>query len=262
MNTQINIRPVSAIRALLSYGEDGSVQLAKRDDKTPALNVDEIALVTVEDAKAAKSATLRAVNTVRIARGFPDVVTAAVIDVAGKVTTPKNSTPAFDYILAKVERECGSDAAFQNLRYLIGCADLVANSGLPCSPFAVKESLGYLKKVGAVPEILDAKSKVSMGKAGKVGAALKEGTGVNAMRPVLKAARAAKPALFPTGSGKKAAKAVVVAKDDADKVSRDIQVIIQRWDKLAAGDAGKALRKACGESVGKLAVLAGLVVSK
>lgn len=253
--SNIIIRNASAVATLLVIGEDNSVMFGGGDKP----NADELAGFAVDRANASASASLQAVNAVRLARCLPDIVTGGVVGAKG-AKSPVVKTPAMKYVLELVERGCKTPSTYQNIAGLIECADIAANSGVTASPFAIKEGLGYLRKVGAI-QSTDSGPKLLMSKGGAVAKALKAGTGVNAMRPVISKAKAAKPTLFPvkaTGSTSKAPAAPVKADDSADKLATDLKIIVGRWDKLAGGKDGSAkLRAACGETVANLAKLAG-----
>lgn len=253
MNTQTIIRPLSTIVSLLIIGDDNSVMFGKGDKPS----IDEMAAFATDRANASASASLQAVNGVRACRMLPDVVSGGELlpgEKVGGKKSPVVKTPAVNYVLAKVKDGCATASTYQNIVGLIECADICANNNISASPFAVKESLGYLRKVGAIGEAGANGAKLLMGKAGTVGKALKEGKGVNAMRPVVEKAKAAKPTLFPKKGG---TTEPVKVEDTADKVALDLKGIVGRWDKLASAGKAKELRGAASETVAALAKLAG-----
>ena len=250
MNNQIVIRNAAQTAALLVIGADNSVLFGKGEKP----NADELAGFAVDRANASASASLQAVNAVRLARCLPDIVSGGEPITEGEKKgqkTPVVKTPAMKYVLEKVREGCATASTYQNIMGLIECADICDYSGITASPFAVKESLGYLRKVGAIGDGASG-AKLLMGKAGSVGKALKEGKGVNAMRPVVKAAKERKPDLFKSDST-----APAKVEDTADKVALDLKGIVARWDKLASAGKAKELRGAASETVAALAKLAG-----
>jgi len=246
------IRNASQVALCLVIGADNSVQFAKDAKVSP----DELAGFAVDRANASASASLQAVNAVRLARMLPDVVSGGEL-VEGK-KSPVVKTPAIKYVLEKVREGCATDSTYQNITALIACADICDNNGITASPFAVKEAMGYLRKVEAIQDTPSG-AKLSLAKAGAVGKALKAGTGVNKMRPVLEKAKAAKPTLFKAKTTTKTPDAPVKADDTADKLATDLKIIVSRWDKLASVSV-TAVRNACGPTVAQLAKLAGLVL--
>lgn len=248
---QTIIRNAQQVAALLVIGGDNSVMFGKGDKPS----ADEIAEFAIDRANASSSASLQAVNACRLARMLPDVVSGGDLMAGEKVggkKSPVVKTPALSYVLERVKAGCATASTYQNIVGLIPCADMA--DGGNTSPFAYKEALGYLRKVGAVAENADGSVKLIMGKAGAVGKALKEGKGVNAMRPVVEKAKAAKPTLFPK---KGTASEPVKVEDTADKVALDLKGIVARWDKLASAGKTKELRAAGAETVAALAKLAG-----
>jgi hypothetical protein len=232
------IKSPREVETQLVIGEGNTVQFIKGAKVSP----DELAGWVANRANNASSSSIQAVNGARLARKLPAV---------GKQS-------AFDYVLAKVRSECATESTYQNILALLPCADLVENSGLACSPFAVKEAIGFLKKKEAIAETANG-FKMLSAKAGAVGIALKKGTGVNAMREVVGKAKDNNPTLFPKKTGSTSKKTETVKADDsADKLATDLKIIVSRWDKLAsAKDGVKTLRNACGKTVADLAKLAG-----
>lgn len=262
MSNNIIIRSAAQVASILIIGEDNSVMFGKGDKP----NADELAGFACDRANASASASLQAVNAVRLARCLPDIVTGGEVSKGkdGKdVKAPVVKTPAMKYVLELVEKGCKTPSTYQNISGLIACADIAANSDVSASPFAIKEGLGYLRKVGAIQDT-DNGPKLIMSKGGAVAKALKSGTGVNAMRPVIDKAKKAKPTLFPakTTTTSKAPAAPVKADDSADKLATDLKIIVARWDKLAGGKDGSAkLRAACSDKVVNLAKLAGFTTA-
>lgn len=248
---QVVIKPLHQIRAMLVYGNDGSVQFAKGDHP----NADELVEVIVDDANASESASLRAVNTLVLARMLPDV----------------GNVKAFHHVAGKVKAKCKTESTWQNILGLVPVKDFMDVNKLPGSPFTGKNTLPYLRKVGLIDEET-MKLKAGSGK-DMVVKALKEGVAGNAIRPVLDAAKSKRPDLYPpkgnsSNTGKKLPSTVGVNSknegipsaddrhDTVDKVSLDLQIILSRADKLAV-DHLPEFRKTCGEAVRTLARLAG-----
>jgi len=250
------IRPATVIRSLLAYGDNGLVAFAG----TEKPSADELALVASEDANQAASVTLRAVNTVRLSRALPPVSVKGEKD--GKEITTETS--AYDYVLAKVKAQCATDSTFQNVKGLIECADIAEKNKLTASPFAVKECLGYLRASG----VLD-KETLALKGSDPVKAKLKDGVGVNAVRPVVaKAKEKANAKAKAKGEALPFPKAGAPAKDETKTdlvlISTHISLADTAATKLAEAGKGaeaKAEAEKSRDALMRLAKLAGLIVT-
>lgn len=240
------IRPLNVVRSMLVYGEN-SVQFAAGDHPT----VDELALVVADDANSAESASVRAVNTLVLARMLPMV---------GKQS-------AFEYVKEKVRSQCRTESTYSNIVGLVACKDFATANNIEGSLFTIKGATGYLQKVGLIGD--DGKLVKGAGK-DPVVKALKSGTAQNAMRPVIDAAKAKRPDKFPitpkkspnasspTGNSSKLPESVELkGKDSVDKVVLDLTIIVGRVDKLESNGAREAFRKDAADVVRSLARLAG-----
>lgn len=270
IDAQATVMPtVEHSLSLFSFDDNGIATLVKDSKAT----VDDIVNATVHFAQSAKSATLKAVGVLRVARMLPPV---SVVD-GDKV----KAVSAYLMASERIKTTLKSDSAWFNLQGLIEAADVVAANDLPVSPFVVKESLGYLRKAGAFKKDGDAVTLKLMGH-DTVAKALKAGkVGVNSVREVVAKAKAAKPDTFPKEAAVAAAKAAA-AKAQASKapgatggtgaagvvaggtvltaehVARDIVSVVGTWDKaVAQGVKISELRKATRDAVESLAKLAG-----
>lgn len=253
------IRPVNVIASLLATDANGGVQLKAGSD----VSADELAEYAADRANAAQSATIAAVNTVRLARLLPNVEIPAVMD-GETVKSPAVKKSAFDYVLGKLKGLCATDSTFQNVKGLIECADIADKNNLPCSPFAVKEALGYMRAAG----VLD-KDTLKLKAGDSVTKALKDGAKVNAVRPVIgkakekanaKAAKENKALPFP----KAGAPAKDETKEDLVLISTHIQLAVKAVTKLSeAGKGAEAKAEAVKvkAEIEQLAKLAGLVIA-
>jgi hypothetical protein len=252
------IRQPSDIRALLSYDANDNVSFTKGAN----VSAKELAGLVIDDANAITSGTIRAVNTMRLARQLPPVkVTVGGGDKKLKI----ESVPAFDFVVEQVREGCKTASTFQNIQGLILCADAVDKNNLKCSPFAFKEAKAFLEKSGVLnPETL----KLTGG--GKVVELLKSGEAkVNSIRPVIKeakdkanakATKEGKPLPFPKGGAPLTNAPATKVEDTLDKVALDMKGLIARIDALwAKGDVDKQ-RPAIVDSARKIATLAGLLI--
>ena len=166
------IKPIETIRTQFKFADDGSVQFIKG----AKVSCDELALAVSYECDVIGSASIRAVNLMRCARQLDDV----------KGEGDK-TTKAFDYVAAKVSEQCNTPATFANVRALIECADIADKNGLTCSPFSVKEALGFMRKMNLMDESEAHKGALKF--TNPVTLALKNGKAVNAIRPVIQAAK-------------------------------------------------------------------------
>lgn len=178
MNTQtIAIKPLDQIRAQFVFNADCTVHFKKGAD----INADELATILIADCDSVGSVVERAVNMIRLARNLKPVQ-------IGTTDKPEEM-PAFEYVSAKVERECATKSTWSNVKGLIQYADIKDANNLPGSVYVVKEWTAYAGKMG----LLDVKTgKLRDGaKSDPVIALAIEGKAkVNAIRPVLQKAKA------------------------------------------------------------------------
>lgn len=175
IETTVEPKASEVISALI-VNEDGSYSLPKGF----SYGVRGLVVAAVEKADASASAGVQAVNIIRLARAFPQV--------EGK--------DAFALACEQAAALCVSPGAWQNVQSLIACADLKDAWNLPGSVFSVKEAMGYVRKVGLIGDDGKPAAK-SKAKSDPVVKALLAGKGVNAIREDIKAAKAAKPDVFP-----------------------------------------------------------------
>jgi hypothetical protein len=247
-NIEVSVQPTAAaVQNWLVIGDDNSVSFAKDAGKN--IDAEGLSVWIATRANESASAGLQACNGLRLARNMSPV------KIEGK------SRKAFDYVLERVRMQCRSKSAFDNILQLLPAADIVANAGgsINSNAWAVKEAMSFLTKTKALKDSSSGPVLLAS-KAGTVGKALVEGTGANAIRPVLKAAKAARPNLFPpkkTGTTTKKVADKLTGKDSVAKVILDLTLIVGRADKLAG--AGKPLRAelAKAECLAALAKLAG-----
>lgn len=190
---QVEIKPLTAIRAQFKFNADGSVDFIKGAQ----CNVDELATLVTEECNAAGSAIERTVNLIRLARKLP------VVQV-GTAEKPETQS-AFDYAKEKVERDCATKSTWYGVRALIEYADIRELNNLTGSVFTVKEWAAYARKLNLIDK--DGKLTVDA-KLDPVIALVQKGEAkVNAIRPVIQDAKKAaneaakklnKPAPFPT----------------------------------------------------------------
>jgi hypothetical protein len=235
--------------AMFTFKEDNTVTI---NGKGTGVSIDDVVAVASHYAGAMASATLRSVNTLMLAKGF------------GPVKVGEKTIAAFEYACGKVRESVSSDSAWYNLKGMVEAVEIVQANNLPVSPFTVKNSLGYLKKVGLIAE--DGAKLAKGSGSDSVVKALKDGTGGNAILPIVEKAKAKKPALFPAKAkkgGKQPEKPVIGGTVlTAEKVCANIAHAIVTWDSaLAQGVKRADLIRACEDSVKTLANLAGLVVT-
>jgi hypothetical protein len=255
------IRKPADIRPLFVIDEAGNVSF----QKGAKVSANELAGLIIEDANSVTSQTVRIVNTARLSRQLPPVKETKG---GGEKKLSVVETDAFTYVMNKVREGCATPSTYANIAGLIECADIADRNNLKCSPFAVKEALGYLRKAG----VLNSETLKLTG-GGKVVELLKSGAAkVNAIRPVIaeakekangKAAKEGKPLPFPKGGATptpSADKPAAKVEDTIDKVALDLKGMINRIDALwAKGDVDKQ-RPAIVDSARKIATLAGLII--
>ncbi len=260
------IRPANVIEGLIEFGQDDRASFRPGSQ----VSADELAGFGLAKLDDVGSRTIRLVNVIRLAKQLPGV-TVPMIDENGQVKKNGDKAivkqqPAFDYVCAKIAKDCKTASTWQNIKGLIGCAELADAKGWVSSPFAVKEAMGYLTKAGVVKTDDDGKYVV-IG-TDPVVKQLKSGVGVNAVRPVLdkaklaankKAETAGTPAPFPKKGNIVPITAPVA--DTAEKLDREIVSLIGRFEKFTSSSEKRdAFRKVIRENVKKLAVMAGLEV--
>lgn len=246
-NIEVSVQPkASDVQDWLVIGDDNSVSFAK--DAGKHIDAEGLSVWIAKRANESASAGLLACNGLRLARNMSPV------KIEGK------SRKAFDYVLERVYAQCRSKSAFDNILQLLPAADIVANAGgsIQSNAWAVKEAMSFLTKTKALKDSSNGPVLLAS-KAGTVGKALVEGTGANAIRPVLRAAKAARPALFPAKKASTTKKVAdkLTGKDSVSKVILDLTLLVGRADKLAG--AGKPLRAelAKADCLAALAKLAG-----
>jgi len=184
VSAPLTIEPdASKVASVLNIDENGNVTFTAEYSKS-GFGLRGLVVFAAEKVQGAASASIIGANTLRLARSFPDI------------QEGDKKRKAFDVACEQVRALVKSESAFQNVAGLIPCLDIRDSNSLPCSPFAVKESLGVLRKL----ELVDEKGTLKPG-AGKnaIVKALKDKTGVNAMRPIIQKVKDANPTLFPKG---------------------------------------------------------------
>lgn len=156
--------------------------------------IDGLAAFVAERANQSASIGIVAANTLRLARQMDDVKVPVIKDgkpVMKDGVAVMEEQDAYKLACERVRSQVNSPEAFYNIQGLIECLEIRDDNNLDCSPFVVKEALGYFRKVG----VLNDKGKLRL--TDKVAKAVKGGTGVNKLREVIAEAKAAKPDLFP-----------------------------------------------------------------
>jgi len=178
----IVIRKLETLRSFLSFDESGSVTLAKGSE----IKVDELSALMVAEVDGVSSSTLRFVGLAIAAKMLPDVQ----IGTAEKPEYEK----AYDYVLRKTDEHCKTKQSFQNMKGMIECAILAAKLNANKKPgeklvnaFSVKEGIGPMRKLGIISE---SGELVQPNSQNPILLALKNATPVNAMREVIREAKA------------------------------------------------------------------------
>lgn len=273
------IRPASTVLNLIKFDDSNfSATLTKGSKVT----LDELVNATTELSAQSASIGIRSANVLRLTRTLPEVT---VTRGGGDKELRNETIPAFQRALELLKERCETESAFQNVASIVELLDIRDANNLTCSPFVVKEALGYLKKTGALN-----KTTLKLIEGDKVASALRDAklAKVNAIRPVIQEAKAEKPDLYPK-EAEKAAKAkgttmttpaqtpapttpahtptpeAPTAKDDASAIGRDLKSIRGRWEALmSATDTPDATRAAlvreCQAELKVLAKLAGLAL--
>lgn len=259
----VTVRTADQLDKLVTFNADGTATFKAGAE----FNAYELGAYAATRANDAQSASLKAVAMLRIARQLPDV------------KVPKASKPnetyerkAFDVACDECAKLCVTASAWQNVKGLILAVDIAEANQL--EPFKVKNSLGYLNKLGLYDEKTfklknDAKSDVG------VKALLDKSVRNNAVVKKLHEAKlahnaeakAAKKELpFPSVEARtKPATAGTAgtntAQTDAtpDSVNRILMSATGLWDKLVGIDPANVakLREACKVEIEKLAKLGG-----
>lgn len=107
---------------------------------TPA----ELAYAANETLIGAEGATIRAVNILRLARNLAPVKEGEGDDAKER--------PAFEVAKEQFRALARTDGAFYNMLQLVDSVDVIETNKLTVSPFAVKEAMGALRKLGALPK--------------------------------------------------------------------------------------------------------------
>lgn len=234
------LRSSESVLSLLHFNTDGTLH---HFEKGANLSVEEIASTVVTLSERSASVGIQAASVLRIARGLPEVT---VVKGTGE-SLRKVTMPAYARACELVKEQATSASAFLNVQGLVELLDVVEANKLTCSPFVVKETIGYLRKVeGFDKETLKLRDSDPVAKALKDPKQAK----VNAIRPVIKAAKEAKPDLFPQAAAQAAKSApivmttgvsgpaptpeVVAPKDSADAIARELKSIRGRWEKMMA----------------------------
>lgn len=128
---QIVIRPPATIRELLSFSEDGGSMRVKKGEQ---VSPDELSLYLVEEVNSHASRGIRVASAL----------------VYAKTLAPIGELSAFEYVKLKVSNDCDTPSEFQNLLGLVECVELRNKYSLTAGPYTIKETLGYLKKLGVL----------------------------------------------------------------------------------------------------------------
>jgi hypothetical protein len=261
-------RKPEAIGSLLTFNNDGSATFKAG----AAFNAYELGEYAGAQANDSQSAALRAVAALRIARDLP------------AVKVPKASKPeetyersAFDIACERCASVCLTTSAWQNVKGLILAVDIAIANQL--EPYKVKNSLGYLNKLGLYDEKtlkLKADAKDDVGVKAILDKSVKSNAVVKKLEEAKRAhnaeAKASKKEVpFPSLEKKTAVAAATgaggtnTAQTDAtpESVNRILMSATGLWDKLVGIDAANVakLRAACKAEVEKLAKLAGFKLS-
>jgi hypothetical protein len=256
----VTVRTADQLEKLVTFNNDGTATFKAGADFNPY----EIGAYAATRANDAQSASLKAVAMLRIARKLP------------KVKVPKASKPeetyerdAFEVACEECAKLCVTASAWQNVKGLITAVDIAEANQL--EPYKVKNSLGYLNKLGLIDEKtlkLKDSAKSDVG----VQAILDKGVKSNAVVKKLNDAKLAhnaeakaqkKEVPFPSLERKTTAPApaVTTAQTDAtpESVARIIASAWGLWDKLVGINAANVakLREACKGDLEKLVKLAG-----
>lgn len=244
-------RPIPAILAELVYDNDGNASVKAGNH----LTWQELSQAAASWENGANSARLRAVNTLRLSRMLPAV----------KEKNDKGEeieTTAFDKACDGLRALLPTESTFSNVLGMVAVMDVKEKYKLTANPYAVKEAMGTLRRLGVLPKegkALPDRLITSEGdkkKAAPVVKALKEGMGANKLREVLDKVKD-KPA--------KKAPAVPAASDkeinNPAALGRAIVSVRGLWEKAVGFHGIPAVRNAVNVwEVYLLAKLAGLDV--
>lgn len=219
-------RPVSAVLAEITFDGEGNATLKKGSNVT----WQEIALASAEKMHDAESASIRAANVLRLARMLPAVKQK---DKDGA----EKEIPAFDMAAQGLRAALATESTYYNVLGMVAAVDVKEQYKLPVSAFAVKESLGTLRRFGVLPKG-DGKAlppRLTNGEGGKAAPlikALKDGKApVNALRAVLDKLnnRPAKK----KGASNPAAPASEKEIHNPAKLERDLITLAGEWEKTS-----------------------------
>lgn len=261
INASVTVdRAPMAIGKLLSFTGRGDATFATGANFTAT----ELGEYAAQEANDSQSAALRAVAALRIARGLP------------KVKVPKAGKPdetyerdAYDIACERCASLCVTASAWQNVKGLVLAVDIALANQL--EPYKVKNSLGYLNKLGLIDEKtlkIKASAKDDIGVKSIMDDSVKSNAVVKKLNDAKLAhnaeAKAAKKEVpFPSLEKKTAPATPVVTAVSTDatpeSLARMIASVVGLHDKLAGIDAKNIplIRAACKAELEKLAKLNG-----